>query len=205
MEAALEEAYQALPPRDGIVDVAKQQLQEAIDFVIEHDIVEMPEEPVEIIVMPEFQRGVSLAYLDPPGPLDRDQPAFYAVAPLPEDWTDDGATLIYTVDDPGTRGDIWSHDAEANLVPLTIEERRATLALTIERFVEPRRMEQAHPHSAVFSFGGVYSEIEANFEGSYMNGAISAGPVIRSSSKATNTTVRSSTNAASLFITCRRS
>ena len=74
IRAALEEAYQALPPRDGIVDVAKQQLQEAIDFVIERDIVEMPEEPVEIIIMPEFQRGVALAYLDPPGPLDREQP-----------------------------------------------------------------------------------------------------------------------------------
>ena len=77
------------PPRDGIVDVAKQQLQEAIDFVIEHNIVTMPEEPVEIIIMPEFQRGVTVAYLDPPGPLDRNQPAFYAVAPLPDDWTEE--------------------------------------------------------------------------------------------------------------------
>jgi uncharacterized protein (DUF885 family) len=88
IRAALEEAYKALPPRDGIVEVAKQQLQEATDFVVEHNIVTMPEEPVEVIIMPEFQRGVSLAYLDPPGPLDRDQPAFYAVAPLPEDWTE---------------------------------------------------------------------------------------------------------------------
>ena len=87
IRAALEQAYRALPPSDGIVDVAKQQLQQATDFVIEHNIVTMPEEPVEIIIMPEFQRGVSLAYLDPPGPLDRDQPAFYAVAPLPADWT----------------------------------------------------------------------------------------------------------------------
>ncbi|MDJ0710217.1 MAG: DUF885 domain-containing protein [Woeseiaceae bacterium] len=89
IRAGLEEAYRDLPPRDGIVDIAKEQLQEAIDFVIERNIVTMPEEPVEIIIMPEFQRGVSVAYLDPPGPLDRDQPAFYAVAPLPEDWTDD--------------------------------------------------------------------------------------------------------------------
>ena len=89
IRAALEEAYQALPPRDGIVEVAREQLQQAIDFVIEHDIVEMPEEPVEIIIMPEFQRGVSVAYLDPPGPLDKGQPAFYAVAPLPEDWTEE--------------------------------------------------------------------------------------------------------------------
>ena len=89
IRAALEQAYSVLPPRDGIVAVAKQQLQQAIDFVIEKNIVTMPDEPVEVIIMPEFQRGVSVAYLDPPGPLDRDQPAFYAVAPLPSDWTDE--------------------------------------------------------------------------------------------------------------------
>jgi uncharacterized protein (DUF885 family) len=88
IRAALEEAYRELPPPDGIVAVAREQLQEATDFVVEHNIVTMPEEPVEIIVMPEFQRGVSLAYLDAPGALDKDQPAFYAVAPLPEDWTE---------------------------------------------------------------------------------------------------------------------
>jgi uncharacterized protein (DUF885 family) len=89
IRAALEEAYKKLPPRDGIVDIAKEYLQQATDFVIEHNIVTMPEDPVEIIIMPEFQRGVSVAYLDPPGPLDKGQAAFYAVAPLPEDWTDD--------------------------------------------------------------------------------------------------------------------
>ncbi len=89
IRAGLEQAYKQLPPRDGIVDIAKQQLQQAIDFVIEHNIVTMPEEPVEIIIMPEFQRGVSVAYLDPPGALDRDQPAFYAVAPLPDNWTEE--------------------------------------------------------------------------------------------------------------------
>ena len=89
IRAALEQAYQELPPRDGIVAVAKEQLQQATDFVIEKNIVTMPDEPVEIIIMPEFQRGVSVAYLDPPGPLDSNQSAFYAVAPLPENWTDE--------------------------------------------------------------------------------------------------------------------
>ncbi|MDH3577695.1 MAG: DUF885 domain-containing protein [Gammaproteobacteria bacterium] len=89
IRAALEEAYRKLPPRDGIVDVAKEYLQQATDFVIEHNIVTMPEDPVEIIIMPEFQRGVTVAYLDPPGPLDKGQSAFYAVAPLPTDWTDE--------------------------------------------------------------------------------------------------------------------
>jgi uncharacterized protein (DUF885 family) len=89
IRAALEKAYAKLPPRDGIVEVAKQQLQQATDFVVEHNIVTVPEDPVDIIIMPEFQRGVSVAYLDPPGPLDKGQSAFYAVAPLPEDWTDE--------------------------------------------------------------------------------------------------------------------
>jgi uncharacterized protein (DUF885 family) len=88
IRSALEQAYESLPPRDGIVDVARQELKRASDFVVEHNIVTMPAEPVEIIVMPEFQRGVSVAYLDPPGPLDKGQKAFYAVAPLPADWTD---------------------------------------------------------------------------------------------------------------------
>ncbi len=89
IRAALENAYRHLPPRDGIVDVARGQLQQATDFVIARDIVTMPDDPVEIIVMPEFQRGVTVAYLDPPGPLDKGQSAFYAVAPLPEDWSDE--------------------------------------------------------------------------------------------------------------------
>lgn len=88
IRAALEKAYQELPPRDGIVDIARQYLQQASDFVVAKNIVTMPEEPVEIIVMPEFQRGIALAYLSPPGPLDKGQNAFYAVAPLPADWTD---------------------------------------------------------------------------------------------------------------------
>jgi uncharacterized protein (DUF885 family) len=89
VRAALEKAYQRLPPREGIVDAAKAALEEASDFVVEKNLVEMPDDPVEIIVMPEFQRGVSVAYLDPPGPLDEGQNAFYAVAPLPEDWTEE--------------------------------------------------------------------------------------------------------------------
>ena len=89
IRAALERAYQQLPARDGIIDIAKQQLQQATEFVIENNIVTMPDEPLEIIVMPEFQRGVALAYLDSPGPLDQGEATFYAVPPLPEDWTDE--------------------------------------------------------------------------------------------------------------------
>ena len=88
IRTALEKAYQQLPEADAIVDVARQSLQQATDFVRERDIVTVPDEPVEIIIMPEFRRGVTLAYLDPAGALDSGQNSFYAVAPLPTDWTD---------------------------------------------------------------------------------------------------------------------
>lgn len=89
IRTALEKAYQQLPEPDGIVTVAKEYLQQATDFVQERNLVTVPDDPIEIIVMPEFRRGVTLAYLDPPGPLDEGQKSFYAVAPLPSDWTDE--------------------------------------------------------------------------------------------------------------------
>jgi uncharacterized protein (DUF885 family) len=89
IRAALELAYQKLPERDAIVEIARQDLSQATDFVREKNIVTVPDEPIEIIIMPEFQRGIAIAYLDPPGPLDRGQKSFYAVAPLPDDWTDE--------------------------------------------------------------------------------------------------------------------
>ena len=88
IRAALEVAYRQLPPRDKMVETAREQLDQATKFVRQADFVSVPDNPVEIIVMPEFQRGVSLAYCDSPGPLDAGQKTFYAVAPLPKDWTE---------------------------------------------------------------------------------------------------------------------
>lgn len=87
IRAALEQAYRHLPEPEAIVEIAKDNLQQATDFVREHNLMTVPEDPIDIIVMPEYQRGVSVAYLDPPGPLDKGQKSFYAVAPLPENWT----------------------------------------------------------------------------------------------------------------------
>lgn len=89
IRAALEKAYQELPPRDGIIELAREQMQQATDFVIENNLVTMPDEPVEITVMPEFRRGITAAFLVSPGPLDKGQPTFYEVSPIPEDWSEE--------------------------------------------------------------------------------------------------------------------
>jgi len=49
------------------------------------------EGPVQIITMPEFWQGNAVAYLDSPPPLQRDLPAYYAVSPIPKDWSDEQA------------------------------------------------------------------------------------------------------------------
>ncbi|MDP7020498.1 MAG: DUF885 domain-containing protein [Pirellulaceae bacterium] len=88
IRAGLEMAYRETPQRGEIVEIAKRSLALTTEFVREKDLITIPKDPVEIIVMPEFQRGVSLAYCDSPGPLDVGQKTFYAVAPLPKSWSD---------------------------------------------------------------------------------------------------------------------
>lgn len=87
IRAALELAYQDTPAADQIVQTAKDSLAMCTEFVREKDLVTLPPDPIEIIIMPEFQRGVSLAYCDSPGVLDVGLSTFYAIAPLPEEWT----------------------------------------------------------------------------------------------------------------------
>jgi uncharacterized protein (DUF885 family) len=85
--AALELAYADRPKRDGVVDIARATLAETTEFVRKRDFVTVPDEPLDIILMPEFQRGVAVAYCDSPGPLDKGQRTFYAVSPIPDEWT----------------------------------------------------------------------------------------------------------------------
>jgi uncharacterized protein (DUF885 family) len=84
--AALNLAAVDQPPRDGMVEFARETLKETTDFVRAKGFITVPDEPLEIIEMPEFQRGVAVAYCDSPGPLDKGQRTFYAVSPIPTDW-----------------------------------------------------------------------------------------------------------------------
>ncbi len=74
------------PTADNIVDVINAGLKECDDFVIANDLVTHPGEPIKVIVMPEFQRGVAIGYCDSPGPLEETGETFYAISPPPADW-----------------------------------------------------------------------------------------------------------------------
>ena len=56
-------------------------------FIREKDILRLPEtDRCQVIEMPEFRRGNSLAYLDPALPLDPRGSSYYAVSPPPAIW-----------------------------------------------------------------------------------------------------------------------
>lgn len=87
--AALDIAANDHAARDDVFRDARATLEDATQFVREHDLITMPDAPVQIIEMPEFQQGVAVAYCDSPGPLDKHLDTFYAISPIPASWTDE--------------------------------------------------------------------------------------------------------------------
>ena len=87
IQAALDIAYADRPARDAVVATAKRTLAQATDFVRARALITLPDAPVDVILMPKFQQGVAVAYCDSPGPLDHGMKTFYAVSPIPDDWT----------------------------------------------------------------------------------------------------------------------
>jgi uncharacterized protein (DUF885 family) len=75
------------PDDNTIVGYCQKVVGEATDYVKKHDLVTVPEKPLDVIVMPEFKRGTGIAYCDSPGPLEKNGKTFFAVEPTPKDWT----------------------------------------------------------------------------------------------------------------------
>jgi uncharacterized protein (DUF885 family) len=87
IEAGLAKVYADVPPRDQILPFARETLDQAIAFAKARNIVGFPNSTFNVIEMPEYARGVAVAYADMPGPLEKDQRGFYDVMPIPADWT----------------------------------------------------------------------------------------------------------------------
>ena len=85
--AVLDKLAEQHPNDATVVDFAKTVVTEATSFVKQHDLVAVPNVPLEVIAMPEFKRGVAIAYCDAPGPLEKNGKTFFAVAPTPKDWS----------------------------------------------------------------------------------------------------------------------
>ncbi len=85
--AVLDKLAEQHPDDNTVVSYAQRIVGEATGFVKQHNLVTVPEVPLDVIAMPEFKRGVAIAYCDSPGPLDHNGKTFFAVAPTPKDWS----------------------------------------------------------------------------------------------------------------------
>jgi len=111
IEAALALSYAQRPSRDRLEERARETLAEATAFVRAKGFIRMPDGPVKIITMPKFQQGFAVAYDDAPGALERHLDNFYAVSPIPAEWSDEQATSFLSEYNDYMIHDLSVHEA----------------------------------------------------------------------------------------------
>ena len=77
------------PAADDLLDFCREENARIEAFCRERDLIGLAEEPLEIRWTPVFLRSFGGAMLISPGPLDKGQKAFFAITPMPDDWTDE--------------------------------------------------------------------------------------------------------------------
>jgi hypothetical protein len=84
------------PDDRTILELVGQAYHQALAFSKESSLLTVHDDAVDIIEMPEIDRGVAVAYCDAPGPLEAaGQPTFVAVSPTPRDWPADRVRSFY--------------------------------------------------------------------------------------------------------------
>ncbi len=83
----LDRLAEDVPDEATILDFCRDALTAQTAFVTDRRLVSVFDDPVEVIAMPEIDRGVAVAYCDSPGPLESAPlPTFIAVSPAPAGW-----------------------------------------------------------------------------------------------------------------------
>ena len=83
----LDRLAEDVPDDTTILEFCRDALAAQTAFVTERRLLTVYDDPVELIAMPEIDRGVAVAYCDSPGPLEPSPlPTFIAVSPVPADW-----------------------------------------------------------------------------------------------------------------------
>lgn len=78
---------------EKLIDDARATVGKIQEFIRTRDILRLPEpDRCQVVEMPEFRRGNSLAYLDSALPLDPYGSSFYAVSPPPASWGQERVT-----------------------------------------------------------------------------------------------------------------
>ncbi len=85
-----------VPDDTTILEFCRGALAAQTAFVTDRRLITVYDDPIELIPMPEIDRGVAVAYCDSPGPLEPTPlPTFIAVSPTPADWTPERVASFY--------------------------------------------------------------------------------------------------------------
>ena len=77
------------PAADDLLAWCRAETDRIAAFCVAHDLIGMADEPLDIRWTPTFLRSSGGAMLSTPGPLDRGQAAFFAITPMPDDWSEE--------------------------------------------------------------------------------------------------------------------
>jgi uncharacterized protein (DUF885 family) len=77
------------PRAEELLDVCREENGRIEAFIRERDLIGLADEPLQIVWTPRFLRAFGGAMLIPPGPLDRGLDSFFAITPMPDDWTEE--------------------------------------------------------------------------------------------------------------------
>ena len=85
-----------VPDDTTILEFCRGALAAQTAFVTDRRLITVYDDPIELIPMPEIDRGVAVAYCDSPGPLEPTPlPTFIAVSPTPADWAPERVASFY--------------------------------------------------------------------------------------------------------------
>ena len=77
------------PPAETLLDFCRDENARIEAFCRERDLIGLADEPMDIRWTPVFLRSFGGAMLIAPGPLDRGLMTFFAITPIPDDWTEE--------------------------------------------------------------------------------------------------------------------
>jgi len=101
-----------VPDDTTILGFCRDALAAQTAFVTDRRLVSVHEDPIEVIPMPEIDRGVAIAYCDSPGPLEpAPLPTFIAVSPTPADWPPERVSSFYREYNRHMVHDLMVHEA----------------------------------------------------------------------------------------------
>jgi uncharacterized protein (DUF885 family) len=124
VRAVLDKLAESRPDNATIVGDARRTLAAATAFVRAHDLVTLPGDPVQVIVMPEFQRGAAVAFCDAAGALEKNGTTFYAISPTPADWTPERVSSFFREYNHAMLNELTVHEAmPGHYVQLSIANR----------------------------------------------------------------------------------